>query len=278
MHRPITMGITVKRARTAAMVAIASIVIISFGLMLTLFILGSENKWPIYITIPLVLIQFLTTFFGGYRVAGIWWCKWAYLNVRDVYELEAATSITGFNWYPPASLQHRHPKAYATIMQRFDEYVFVDDASLPQETIILKKRPWQCRHFLFFFFFSFVIVYMATIGNDEKSGNNPTFHFVLAGVFLLIAVQRVYVLSDRSPQMIFRNDSLIVGKQKIYWLELNRYEIIQGKESQLSYTVNGREYSTDIGNLSVSFATLNHLIFVYSRRHKRDNSRLYRNK
>lgn len=266
------MGITVRRARTVSMVAIAAIVIISFSLMFTIFTLGSEDKWPLYITLPLVLVQLPTTLFGGYRLAGIRWCKWAYMNVHDVYELEAATSITGFNWYRPASLQHRYPKAYATIMQRFDEYVFVDDASLPQETIVFKKRLWQCRHFLFFFCFSLFMFYMGT------DASNPIYHFVFASVLLLTAVYRVYILSDRSPQMIFREDCLILGKQKIYWLQLNKYEILLGKEPHLSYTVNSREHIKDIGNLSVSFATLNHLLFIYSRRHRRDNPRLYRKK
>lgn len=195
------------------------------------------------------------------------------MQVNDVQELSTALMISGFGAYSPESLERKHPEKYAAIMQRFAEYVFMDDITTPYETIILYKRPWQSLIFIVFSFLALVMWCMAiAIGFEAEAifaiafGSFPTYY----------AWNMAMKLADRTPQIVLNNDGIQMPNKYIPWHEMENFEITQGTAPYLKYGANGIKHEFKIQDLMVKEEHLNHLIFIYRGRHKRDNPNLYK--
>lgn len=267
--------------KTACMVSWGSIAVVAAIDLFTTFLfiwLGDRYEWPLYIVLPIAFIWVIAFLIVGFELAAMRWLIWAYSNVVDVYELEKAAMISGFGAYNADSLEKKYPIHHAAIKRRFSNYTFIDDNSLAQQTEIYFRRPWQSQTFLLFFILGTFLLSVFVIVTTLEFNPSALFFVVLGCFFMYFAISKLKRLADRSCQLAVNETHLRVGGVDIAWHEIMNYEVFGGKTPNMIYEIDNEKHVLKTEDLMVSNVRLNHLLFIYSRRHKRDNPRLYRNK
>lgn len=126
-----TPSVTVQQAmeRGTKVIERPSIIIMAAGPVLCVALLITYFSWWDFTLLPLgLLCSFLYT-----QVATPGWRLWAYQNVNDIHQFQRCAEIAGLlapqSWQDVASAQERFSADAA----------FVDDASIPSETVIYCK-------------------------------------------------------------------------------------------------------------------------------------------
>lgn len=251
---------SVNKALTVGWILIISVIVASMALMIPLFALNYTLGWPLYISIPLGIILPVTVMIFGFHYTGKLWVPWIYMRVADVVEFQQAAQLSGFLAYPVDEIKDEHKRTL--IEDRFKDYRFEDDVSVPYETVIYFRKPYENLFFLIMFG-GFILSFI------------PFVMFLSFGPQLIIPVffgaamfVTFYRSSDRSPQLAVSENGIDTRGILRKWEEISYYNITQGKTSYLNFKHNGISESVALDNLMVGRRRLNHLLHVYRHRSK----------
>ena len=241
---------SVNKALTVGWILIISVVVASMTLMIALFALNYRLGWPLYISISFGIVLPVTAMILGFHYTGKLWVPWIYMRVTDVVEFQQAAQLSGFLAYPVDDIKDEHKRTL--IEDRFKNYQFEDDVSVPYETVIYFRKPYQ-NMFFFIMFPSFGPQLIIPV-------------FFGAAMFVTF-----YRSSDRSPQLAVSEIGIDTRGILRKWEEISYCNITQGKTSYLNFKHNGISESVALDNLMVGSRRLNHLLHVYRNRNKLSN-------
>ncbi len=262
---------SVNKALTVGWLLLTTVVVFSMMLLFPLFSLNNMLDWPLYITIPIAIVFPVATMILGFHYTGKLWVPWIYLRVADVVEFEQAAQLSGFIAYPVDGIKDQHQRAL--IEARFKNYRFEDDASVPYETVIYFRKPYQNLFFLIMFG-GFILSAIPFI-------MFPSFgpQLIIPVFFGAMMLFTIYRTSDKSPQLTLSKDGIYTQGTLCKWDKISYYIITQGKTSYLNFKHNGINETVELDNLMVGRRNLNHLLHVYRNRsqaHTPMNERLLR--
>lgn len=250
--------ISVNRAVTVAWIIIALIAAVTVLMMATIMFQSSEHGWPAYVSIPVAFILPIGFMILGFTVAGPKWIAWAYLHVADVKELERAWQLSGFGAYSVESLKNEETKR--RINERFEHYHFEDDLSVPYQTEIYFKKPYQTYGFLASTLLTILFVYLIITSNSIPQA------FVLPIGTAVVAFVIYFKSSDSSPQLTLSQEGINTDDMLCEWKDISEFDVLQGKISYLTFVYKEERKEIMLDKLAVSNRKINHLMHVYCQR------------
>jgi hypothetical protein len=253
-------SISVNKALTLGWVLIGLIAFLFVVMLGAIAYLSDEYDWALYITIPAVVVLPVTGMIICFHYVGKTWPGWVYMRVTDVVEFEKAAQISGFGAYSIDDIKDKQRKHL--VKERFANYYFEDDLSVPYQTTIYFRKPYQNSFFMIMFgamIFALIPFFMFPAISVQ---------LIIPAFFSIAAFVIYYNSSDRTPQIIL-SEAGIETKGTLYkWNEISDYEVIQGKISYLCYTHDGIKNEIKLDNLMIGRWRLNHILHVYYNRHK----------
>lgn len=228
--------------------------------MITLIYLIDKYHWHLAFGIPLALVLPITILIACLHYAGKRWMAWVYMRVADVLEFEKASQMSGFGAYSVDDIKDEQIRMI--VKDRFTDYRFEDDYTVSEQTIIYFRRPYQNPFFL--------LMFGGLILTTIPFVMFPTFcvQLIIPLFFCVILFIIYYNSSDRTPQLILSENGIESRGKLAGWEEISSYEVIQGKTSYLRYTHKWIQENIEIDNLMIGRWRLNHLLHIYSNRHK----------
>jgi hypothetical protein len=251
---------SVYKALTVGWILIIAVIVASMTLVIPLFALNYTLGWPLYISISLGIILPATVVIFGFHYTGKLWVPWIYMRVTDVVEFQQAAQLSGFLAYPVDDIKDEHKRTL--IKDRFNNYRFEDDVTVPYETVIYFRKPYQNLFFLIMlggFILSLIPFIMF-----------PSFgpQLIIPVFFGAAMIVTFYRSSDRSPQLAVSENGIDTRGILRKWEEISYYNITRGKISYLNFKHNGISEAVALDNLMVGSRRLNHLLHVYRSRSK----------
>ena len=254
---------SVNKALTVGWILIIAVVVASMTLAISLFALSYKLGWPLYISISIGIVLPVTAMIFGFRYTGKLWVPWIYMRVADVVEFQQAAQLSGFLAYPVDDIKDEHKRTL--IEDRFKNYRFEDDVTVPYETVIYFRKPYQNLFFLIMFG-GFILSFIPFI-------MFPSFgpQLIIPVFFGAAMIVTFYRSSDRSPQLAVSEKGIDTQGILRKWEEISYYNITQGKTSHLNFKHNGISEAVALDNLMVRNRRLNQLLHVYRNRSKLSN-------
>lgn len=236
------------------------VVLCAVATMIALFFVIDTFDWPLYIGLALAFILPIGIMMVCFNVVAKAWIRWAYLRVTDVKELEQASQLSGFGGYSPFDLKDEEKGDL--IKARFNDYQFIDDPSVPSKTEVYYEKLY--RNFTFMVIAGLTIVFVALVATGYATRVAIVLPIVsAAGCFVIY-----YKSSDRSPQITLSDTGIETDGTLYEWKDISRWEVRQGRTSDLSFICAGTAKSIELNNLAAGNRRLNHLLHVYSQRGK----------
>lgn len=254
------------------------VMVIMFGVLGLCVYVGIQEILPFWI-IPVGFVFAFVLAWLCWSVMITKWRLWAFENVRNVHELKKRAIQEKLIWADNSIFEKTEIRSlvdqekWNSLQNKFNKKdVFIDDASIPNETIIYYLK-WKAYVQMFIMFGCLAGVFYLFIIKDN---------YIIGAIVSIVGVYFGYkeyseALSNE-PQIII-NDKGISTSSTVFhkWADIENEEVIRegvGNRTQyfLTYDYPGGTEHLQIDDFDTDQRSLNKLLMLYRGRSRKNNN------
>jgi hypothetical protein len=254
------------------------VMVIMFGVLGLCVYLGIQEILPFWI-IPVGFVFAFVLAWLSWSVMITKWRLWAFENVRNVHELKKRAIQEKLIWADNSIFEKTEIRSlvaqekWNSLQNKFNKKdVFIDDASIPSETIIYYLK-WKAYVQMFIMFGCLAAVFYLFIIKDN---------YIIGAIVSIVGVYfgyKEYSEALRNEPQIIINDTGISTSSTVFqkWADIENEEVIRegvGNSTRyfLTYDYPGGTEHLQIDDFDTDQKSLNKLLMLYRGRSRKNNN------